>query len=358
MRGGAREGVPLPRPGARPQHARRRDQPERRDDGHARGGAPRAQQKARVLAVTNTVGSTIPRESDAVLYTRAGPEVAVASTKAFITQVAAMYLVGLYLAQVRGTRDADEVARPPAPTCRRCPTSWRRCSPRMEPVRALAREIADGRPGAVPRPPRRLPDGARGRAQAQGALLRARRGLPGRRDQARADRARRPGHARRRRRAARPPCTASSSATSRRCARAGPARSWWSPTEDDDVVAPYADHLIRVPRHQTLLAPLVTIVPLQVLSAARWPGARPRRRPAAQPREVGHRRVTVLLRRPRATRRGGGRAARGRGPRRCRGCPSCRARGRARWVGRVLLPAGEVEVAARSSACARRARRR
>ncbi|MDX6268304.1 MAG: hypothetical protein QOD70_3044, partial [Frankiales bacterium] len=54
-------------------------------------------QRAKVLAVTNTVGSTISRESDAALYTRGGPEVAVASTKAVMTQITAMYLVGLYL---------------------------------------------------------------------------------------------------------------------------------------------------------------------------------------------------------------------------------------------------------------------
>ena len=56
---------------------------------------------ARVLAVCNTNSSTIPRESDAVLYTHAGPEIAVASTKAFLTQVVAVYLIGLKLAQVR-----------------------------------------------------------------------------------------------------------------------------------------------------------------------------------------------------------------------------------------------------------------
>ncbi|CAB4535089.1 unannotated protein [freshwater metagenome] len=56
---------------------------------------------ARVLAVCNTNSSTIPRESDAVLYTHAGPEIAVASTKAFLTQIVAVYLIGLKLAQVR-----------------------------------------------------------------------------------------------------------------------------------------------------------------------------------------------------------------------------------------------------------------
>ncbi|MEN9906485.1 MAG: hypothetical protein RL475_683 [Actinomycetota bacterium] len=58
---------------------------------------------ARVLAVCNTNSSTIPRESDAVLYTHAGPEIAVASTKAFLTQIVAVYLIGLKLAQVRAT---------------------------------------------------------------------------------------------------------------------------------------------------------------------------------------------------------------------------------------------------------------
>ena len=67
------------------------------------------EQKARVLAICNTNGSTIPRESDAVLYTHGGPEIAVASTKAFLTQLAACFLVGLHLAQVRGVKFADEV---------------------------------------------------------------------------------------------------------------------------------------------------------------------------------------------------------------------------------------------------------
>ncbi|MFZ4064255.1 MAG: glutamine--fructose-6-phosphate transaminase (isomerizing) [Candidatus Nanopelagicaceae bacterium] len=56
-----------------------------------------------VFSVCNTNGSTIPRESDGVLYTHAGPEIAVASTKAFETQLIAMYLIGLHLGRVRGT---------------------------------------------------------------------------------------------------------------------------------------------------------------------------------------------------------------------------------------------------------------
>jgi glucosamine--fructose-6-phosphate aminotransferase (isomerizing) len=68
-------------------------------------------QKAKVLAVCNTNGSQIPREADAVLYTRAGPEIGVAATKTFLAQVTANYLVGLALAQARGTKYPDEVER-------------------------------------------------------------------------------------------------------------------------------------------------------------------------------------------------------------------------------------------------------
>ncbi|ANY07448.1 glutamine--fructose-6-phosphate transaminase (isomerizing) [Pseudonocardia sp. HH130630-07] len=68
-------------------------------------------QKARVLAICNTNGAQIPRESDAVIYTHAGPEIGVAATKTFTAQVAANYLVGLALAQARGTKYPDEVVR-------------------------------------------------------------------------------------------------------------------------------------------------------------------------------------------------------------------------------------------------------
>ena len=65
---------------------------------------------ARVLSICNTQGATIPRESHAVIYTHAGPEVAVASTKAFVAQVTALYLLGLYLGALRGAISAEEVA--------------------------------------------------------------------------------------------------------------------------------------------------------------------------------------------------------------------------------------------------------
>lgn len=64
----------------------------------------------KVMAITNVVGSSVARESDEVLFTWAGPEVAVASTKAYTSQVVALYLFSLYLAQVKGTLAAAEVA--------------------------------------------------------------------------------------------------------------------------------------------------------------------------------------------------------------------------------------------------------
>ncbi|WP_293771059.1 glutamine--fructose-6-phosphate transaminase (isomerizing) [uncultured Corynebacterium sp.] len=67
------------------------------------------EQGAKVIAICNTQGSSIPREADANLYTHAGPEISVASTKAFLAQITAAYLLGLYLAQLRGNMFADEV---------------------------------------------------------------------------------------------------------------------------------------------------------------------------------------------------------------------------------------------------------
>ena len=63
---------------------------------------------ARVLSIVNVVGSTIARESDDVLYTWAGPEIAVATTKAYSTQLAVVYLIGLYFAQKLGTIGREE----------------------------------------------------------------------------------------------------------------------------------------------------------------------------------------------------------------------------------------------------------
>ena len=65
---------------------------------------------AKTLSICNTQGATIPRESDAVVYTHAGPEVAVASTKAFVAQITALLLVGLHIGRIRGTITADDAA--------------------------------------------------------------------------------------------------------------------------------------------------------------------------------------------------------------------------------------------------------
>ncbi|QRZ62115.1 glutamine--fructose-6-phosphate transaminase (isomerizing) [Rothia sp. ZJ932] len=69
------------------------------------------EQGAKVVSICNTNGSTLPRESDAVIYTHAGPEIAVASTKAFLSQITAAYLLGLYLAQLRGNMFKDELKK-------------------------------------------------------------------------------------------------------------------------------------------------------------------------------------------------------------------------------------------------------
>ncbi|HEX7355151.1 MAG TPA: glutamine--fructose-6-phosphate transaminase (isomerizing) [Mycobacteriales bacterium] len=98
-------------------------------------------QKARVLAISNTNGAQIPRESDAVLYTRAGLEVCVASTKAFLAQLAATSLLGLALARVRGTLYGEEVARELA-ALDRMPDLVAETLSRQGPVAELARELS------------------------------------------------------------------------------------------------------------------------------------------------------------------------------------------------------------------------
>jgi glutamine---fructose-6-phosphate transaminase (isomerizing) len=103
-----------------------------------------ADQRAQVLAICNTNGAQIPRESDAVLYTHAGPEIGVAATKTFLAQVAAVQLVGLALAQSRGTKYGDEIIREYEALCA-VPESIAAVLESVEPVRELARDIADSR---------------------------------------------------------------------------------------------------------------------------------------------------------------------------------------------------------------------
>jgi glucosamine--fructose-6-phosphate aminotransferase (isomerizing) len=225
------------------------------------------EQKARVLAICNTNGSTIPRESDAVLYTHAGPEIAVASTKAFLTQLIACYLVGLHLAQVRGIKYADEVAAV-VEQLQRMPGKVREVLETMEPVRELARSLADAKSvlfigrhvgypvaleGAL-----KLKELAYMHAEGfaagelkHGPIALIDQGCP-------------------------VVCVVPSPAgrgvlhdkivSNIQEVRARGARTIVIAEEGDTAVEPYADHLVRVPRTPTLLAPLVTTVPLQVLA--------------------------------------------------------------------------------------------
>ncbi|MDQ6650565.1 MAG: glutamine--fructose-6-phosphate transaminase (isomerizing) [Actinomycetota bacterium] len=231
-------------------------------------------QKARVLAICNTNGSTIPRESDAVLYTHAGPEIAVASTKAFLTQVVAVYLVALYLAQVRGIKYGDEVAALVG-ELNEIPAQIEATLAGMEPVRALARSLADARTvlflgrhvgypvaleGAL-----KLKELAYMHAEGfaagelkHGPIALIEPGLP--------------------------VVVVVPSPLARNVlhdkivsniqeVRARGARTIVIAEEGDEEVTPYADLVIRVPHTPTLLAPLVTTLPLQVfaceLAAAR-----------------------------------------------------------------------------------------
>jgi glucosamine--fructose-6-phosphate aminotransferase (isomerizing) len=96
----------------------------------------------RVLAICNTNSSTIPRESDAVLYTHAGPEIAVASTKALLTQMVAVYLIGLHLAQVNGSLSDKEVEGLYNELLE-LPGKIEQILETVEPLRALTRSFAE-----------------------------------------------------------------------------------------------------------------------------------------------------------------------------------------------------------------------
>ncbi len=101
-------------------------------------------QRAKVMAVCNVVGASIPREADAVLYTHAEAEVGVAATKTFVTQVIGLKLLALYLAQVRATMWPD-AAYGIVQDLRRLPDHIERALRLHDPVRAVATEIVDRR---------------------------------------------------------------------------------------------------------------------------------------------------------------------------------------------------------------------
>ncbi|MFD0353221.1 glutamine--fructose-6-phosphate transaminase (isomerizing) [Streptomyces sp. NPDC127110] len=225
------------------------------------------EQGARVLAVCNTNGSTIPRESDAVLYTHAGPEVAVASTKAFLTQLVACYLVALYLGQVRGTKWGDEI-RAVIRELSDIAAAVDTVLETMEPVRALARSLADkdtvlflgrhvGYPVAL-EGALKLKELAYMHAEGfaagelkHGPIALIEKDLPV---------------------VVVVPSSRGRSVLHDKIVsniqeiRARGARTIVIAEEGDEAVVPYADHLIRIPATPTLLQPLVATVPLQVFA--------------------------------------------------------------------------------------------
>ncbi|MFB9566900.1 glutamine--fructose-6-phosphate transaminase (isomerizing) [Saccharopolyspora hordei] len=225
-------------------------------------------QRARVLAICNTNGAQIPRESDAVLYTHAGPEIGVAATKTFLAQIAANYLVGLALAQARGTKYADEVAREHAELAA-MPDAVRQALTTVDQVRQLGQELADSKAvlflgrhvgypvaleGAL-----KLKELAYMHAEGfaagelkHGPIALIEEGLP--------------------------VVVVMPSPTGRallhaklvsniREIQARGARTIVIAEEGDEAVRPFADELITVPAVPTLLQPLVSTVPLQVLAA-------------------------------------------------------------------------------------------
>ena len=135
------------------------------------------EQGSKVLAICNTQGASIPRESDAVLYTHAGPEVAVASTKAFVAQITAAYVLGLYLAQVKGAMYRDEIAQ----TLDSLKDMPRKIQWVLDTQTKTVQEAAEADGGCeivpVPRPPCGLSGGHGRRAEAQGNRLHVHRGL-------------------------------------------------------------------------------------------------------------------------------------------------------------------------------------
>jgi glucosamine--fructose-6-phosphate aminotransferase (isomerizing) len=100
------------------------------------------EQGAKTVSICNTNGSTIPRESDAVLYTHAGPEIAVASTKAFLAQITAAYLLGLYLAQLRGNIFSGQIKDVLA-DLNKIPEKIQKVLDSAGPLRELARSMKD-----------------------------------------------------------------------------------------------------------------------------------------------------------------------------------------------------------------------
>ncbi len=222
---------------------------------------------ALTVAICNTHGSTIPRESDAVLYTHAGPEIAVASTKAFVAQITACYLLGLYLAQIRGGQTPEQIDAIMG-ELHDIPAKIETVLGRMDRVREFARFMADSRSvlflgrhvgypialeGAL-----KLKEIAYIHAEgfAAGELKHGPIALiePGQPVFVVVPSPETP-HG-----------LHSKVVSNIQEIRARGARTLVIAHDGDDDVVPFADEVIRVPQCPPLLAPLVTIVPLQVFA--------------------------------------------------------------------------------------------
>ena len=226
------------------------------------------QQKAKVLAICNTNGSQIPRECDAVLYTRAGPEIGVAATKTFLAQIAANYLVGLALAQARGTKYPEEVEREYR-ELEAMPDLVARVLETIEPVSALAHRFAQsqtvlflgrhvGYPVAL-EGALKLKELAYMHAEGfaagelkHGPIALIDDGLPVIVVMPSPKNA---------------PTLHAKLLSNIREIQARGAVTIVIAEEGDDAVQPYADHLIEIPAVSTLFQPLLSTIPLQVFAA-------------------------------------------------------------------------------------------
>jgi glucosamine--fructose-6-phosphate aminotransferase (isomerizing) len=122
------------------QHALFRHQPVGRDDRHARRAARGQAQGLPVLAINNVVGSTIARETDGGIYQHVGPEIGVASTKAFTSQLLIGAMLALHIARMRDMSFTDGVEYVNA--LRACPTSSAGCWTRRRKIKAIAKRYA------------------------------------------------------------------------------------------------------------------------------------------------------------------------------------------------------------------------
>lgn len=225
------------------------------------------EQGAKVIALCNTRGSTIPRESDAALYLHVGPEIAVASTKAYLGQITSCYLLGLFLAQVRHTFFPDEIAALMA-DLEELPDKIQEVLDSTEQVAELARSMKDatsvlflGRHVGYPTAMEgalKLKEIAYIHAEGfaagelkHGPIALVEEGQPvfvivpsphGRHS------------------------LHSKVVSNIQEVRARGARTLVIAEEGDDDVLPYADHVIRVPQTRVLFAALLTVIPLQIFA--------------------------------------------------------------------------------------------